>query len=452
LLLTQTFTKEDLMSAIVYRISQRLEALLAAVPVGTNLALYSLLWALLSGRFLLSRGALFPALVDLELDPAAVRRSAAALAYGRFAVADLLTAWQKRIEQEGRFAAHAYEGIRPVPADLVGFFRPRLVGCAGKHYDSQADKALPAVVLGLVGAVGTVGTKRLCLPRLLVRPKTGQESEKALRQETLQQAGKSLQPEEALVTDAGFPLAELLEAKLARFVGRQAQNFTARRNFLPPYRGGRPAVYGALVRPLARTYRGKTLAATPPDRVLRFREGGRTIVAHIFDNLVCSDAAPGAACFWCVVVFDPRFTTPWVLVTNLPVYSARTVWLLYRDRWPVEQVPLAGKQMLGAHQSFVFGQQSRYRLPELALLAGHLLSYVAATEPAVATGFWDRCARPTCGRLRRVLRRLHLSDLPVPGGQIRKKDSPTAHLPKGVKGHRRRKTVTDPWFGYRIAA
>ena len=50
------------MSTIVYRISVLLSAILADVPVGTNLGLFWLLWALISGRFLLSRGAVFPRL------------------------------------------------------------------------------------------------------------------------------------------------------------------------------------------------------------------------------------------------------------------------------------------------------------------------------------------------------------------------------------------------------
>ena len=97
--------------------------------------------------------------------------------------------------------------------------------------------------------------------------------------------------------------------------------------------------------------------------------------------------------------------------------------------------------MLGAHRAFVFGGESRHRLPELALLAGNVLSYVAATSAAVATGFWDRCCRPTCGRLRRVLLRVDFSEIPVPAGPLRKKASVTGHLPKGVQGHRRRKSL-----------
>ena len=65
------------MSIIVYRISALLGAILADVPVGTNLGLFWLLWALISGRFLLSRGAVFPALADGGLPADAVRRSGA---------------------------------------------------------------------------------------------------------------------------------------------------------------------------------------------------------------------------------------------------------------------------------------------------------------------------------------------------------------------------------------
>jgi hypothetical protein len=104
---------------------------------------------------------------------------------------------------------------------------------------------------------------------------------------------------------------------------------------------------------------------------------------------------------------------------------------------------LAAKQMVGAHRACVFGDESRYRLPELALLAGNILAYVAATA-AVATGFWDRRCRPTCGRLRRVLLRVNFSEIPVPADSLRKKASVAAHWPKGVQGHRRQKNLLTP--------
>ena len=432
------------MSTIVYRISVLLGAILADVPVGTNLGLFWLLWALISGRFLLSRGAVFPALADGGLPADAVRRSGAALAYGRWAIQPLVRAWQQVVQQAGRWRAHTYEGFRPVACDLLGFFRPQLTGCVGKHDQSGAEKALPAIVLAVVAAVGSVGDVRLPLLRLLLRADPDNGSEAELQRRAVTQAGAALQPDEVLVVDAGFGVAELLTARVPRFVARVARNFTARRNILPAYHGrGRRPASGELVRPLPRPYKGQTIAATPWDAAAKWGVAGRIVRAYVWNHLVLSTAKPGAAALRCMVIQDPRYRQPLVLATNLPV-SAYAVWCLSRDRWPIEPVPLAAKQMIGAHRAFVFGAESRYRLPELALLAGNILAYVAATTAGVATGFWDRHCRPTCGRLRRVLVRGHFSEIPVPAGALRKKASVTGHLPKGVQGHRRRKRGLTP--------
>ena len=144
------------MSALLGRI-------VANVPVGTNLRLFWLLWALVSGRFLLSRGAAFPALADRGLPADTVRRSGAALAYGHWAIQTLVKAWQQVVQHEDGWRAHQYAGFRPVACNLVGFFRPRLSGCLGKHDQSGADKALPAIVFAVVAAVGSGGKLRLPL-------------------------------------------------------------------------------------------------------------------------------------------------------------------------------------------------------------------------------------------------------------------------------------------------
>ena len=444
------------MPTLVYRITRLLKSLLRRVPLGTNLGLLHLLWALMSGRFLTSRGAIFPALADLGLCAAAVRRASAALNYGRFECDDLVADWKQTVEKEGNFQPHSHEGMRPVPVDLVGFFRPRLEGCATKHYTSQANKALPAIVFGMVGATGSVGKSRYCLPRLFVPMQPGETSEADLQKRTLDLAARTLSKAEVLVLDAGFCLADLLALDRGQFdskagigpvfVMRAAKNFTARKNALPTYKGkGRPPEKGDLVRPLPRKYKKKTLPATPPDGSARFKVGGRMIRAIFFDDLVLTDAKPGSNSFRCVVFFDPRYEEPLILVTNLPKsVSARALWHLYRDRWPIEQLPLAGKQMLGAERSFVFAPTSQQRLPLLALLAANVLSYVAACSAPVATGFWDRVCRPTCGRLRRVLARLNFSELAFEEGQVRKKASLTAHLLKGVRAHRRSRADLKP--------
>jgi hypothetical protein len=429
------------MSPIVYRMNAVLSRVVQRVPLGTNLGLFHCLWMLLSGRLLLSRGAVIPGLAALGLADEAVRRAWAALAYGKWCAPQLLEAWEHLLHEEQRFHAHQYGGYRPVACDLVGFFRPRLRDCPTKPYSSVARKALPAIPFGIAARIGTVGTQRLAVPCVLVRGEATDTSEAAMQRRLLQQTKERLAADEACVCDRGFPLRQLQDAGVSRYVVRAPINFTARRATLPVYQGkGRKPVRGALVRPLPRTYKGHPIAATLPDRretwQLRHGRTTLTLTASCWDDLVCAEARPGAPTFSTVLIHDPRFDEPLLLNTTLPLTGAQ-LHAFYRDRWPVEGLPLTAKQMLGAARQFVFAPESRQRLPELALVAGAILMYSAATQPVQPTGFWDRAPRPTSGRLRRRLATVHCADLEGLPAQLRKKASPTAHLPKGVLGHRR---------------
>jgi hypothetical protein len=444
------------MSSTIYRLNSVLSHVVASVPIGTNLGLFHLLWMLLSGRLLQSRGAVIPGLAAFGLPAVGVRRAWAALAYGCWHTARLLAAWQHVVQDDGHWQAHRHGGYCPVACDLVGFWRPRLQACPTKHYCAQAGKALPAIPLGITARVGSVGTQRLAIPCLLVRTEAEEPGEPALQRRLLQQTHALLAADDVLVTDRGFPLAQIHAAGITRYVSRGPTNFTARRAILPAYCGkGRRPTKGALVRPLPRTYKGRTLAAIPPDRHETWQGGTREVPcivsAQFWDNLVLPGAPLGAPTFTTVVIHDPRFAEPLLLNTPLPLSGAQ-VQAVYRDRWPVEGLPLWAKQMLGAARQFVFAPPSCQRLPELALLAGSILAYTAATQPALSAGFWDRTPRPTAGRLRRVLAHVHCEDLQELPAQLRKKQSPTAHLPTGVQGHRRQKKATPMLYDKPLAA
>lgn len=252
-----------------------------------------------------------------------------------------------------------------------------------------------------------------------------------------------LAPDKALFSDRGFPLGEVLAAGVARFVIRVSRNFSARRATPPPYRGrGRLATYGARVRPLSRRYRERQLAATPPDRVEQWEVAGQAVRAEFWENLVQADALPGAARFHSVVIHDPRFTQPLVLAVSLQLPGA-ALQAVHADRWPVEQWPTAAKQLIGVYRQFAFAAECWQRLPELAFLAGSMLTYVAATAPAGRTGFWDRAAQPTGGR-RRLLARAAFSEVEGLPAHFRKKAVVTDHLPKRVPGYRRQPSVPPP--------
>jgi len=426
--------------------TQTLSVVVEQLPIGTNLALYQFLWMLVSGALHDSRGALFSALQSIGLTEAEVRRAWAAFRYGAWTIAELLSVWRAHVTDQEQWQAVQYAGYYVKAVDLTAYWRPTLKGLQSQHYEAHANKALPAVVFGLVGRVGRIGEQRQALLTNLLRADLADPSEATLHTTLLKQVVQELAADEMPVFDAGFKLKALHAVNMPRFVVRVAKNFTARRNFLPEYAGGRPPAYGALVRPLARAYNGKPIEATPPDRVETWQSHGLEFRAEFWDDLVLTELKPAAdnQTFMVAAIHDPRFAEPWLLACPHRLAGA-DLRGLYQARWPIEQLPLAAKHMVGADRQFVFAEESCYRLPELSLLAGSILTYLAATLPPIPTGFWDRQPKATPGRLRRWLAHTSFSDLPpLPQGQMRKKASVTAHLPKGVLGHRRSKQPALP--------
>jgi hypothetical protein len=415
-------------------------ALTGNLPVGTNLALLQFFWMLVSGALLPQRGALFPALQATGISAEATRRAWGAFRKGVWQTAVLLRLWQAQIEGLPGWQVHRHEGYRAVAVDVTAFWRPALRNCPSKHYHPAANRALPAVIFGVVGVVGQLGDQRLACPLAFERVHPKDTRESRLWQDLLRWVKRHLAAEDVAVMDAGVKLADVQAAGVERYVLRLATNFTARRNYPAPYSGkGRIPIYGERIRPLKRSYKGKTIAASIPDRVETWTENGVTMRAEIWEDVILPGVVPGpdAKTFRVYAIYDPAYATPWLLATTLNLKAA-TVKAMYRDRWPVEQIPLAAKQMVGAHRQFVHADESIQRLPELALLAGSILSSLAATSPLAPTGFWDRQPKRTPGRFRRMLMgKPFPQSYPLPG-QIRKKASVTSHLPKGILAHRQK--------------
>ncbi len=183
--------------------------------------------------------------------------------------------------------------------------------------------------------------------------------------------------------------------------------------------------------------------ATPPDRSETWAAGDVLLRAEVWADLVLPEAAASAHACTAVAIHDPRHRAPLLLATPLAL-PPRAVRDGYADRWPVEHLPLAAKQVLGAARQFVSAPETCQRLPALALLAGAVLSYAAATTPPIPTGCWDRRPRPTPGRLRRLLAHTPFPhDFPLPA-RLRQKAAVATHLPKGFWGQRRRAATPPP--------
>ena len=373
---------------------QVLAGLFINLPKGTNLGLSHFMWMLVNGALLSNRGALFPALKASGLADATVRRAWAAFHGGGWQIAELLRLWQAQIEELPQWRYHQHGGYRAVSVAITAFYRPQLKDCPSKHYYPPAGKALPAVIIGLVGVSGSLNGQRLAVPREILPVKSHDRSEKHLKIDLLEQVVRKLSSDEGAVMDAGFKLSQVQQAGLKGYLLRLAKNFIARRNEPAPRKEkGRPPIYAEWVRPLGRTYADNEIPASPPDQVVTWQEDGRKNRAEIWTNLLLPGVVPhpNNETFQVLAIYDPLYAQPWLLATDLPI-AAPDVKALYQDHCPVEQIPLAAlssAHMVAVHRHFVFAQENIQRLPELALSGGSIQKFLAASLPVTATGFWD---------------------------------------------------------------
>lgn len=430
------------MLAAVERMITALDFVVQDTPIGTNISLLRLLWAMVNGSFLQSRGAVHSALSASNFADEEIKRGWSALRYGAWTSAGLLSAWQIKVAAENEWRERTYGGYKVKSLDITGFWRPKLKGQVNQLYNATARRALPAMLFGVLVISGEIKGKRVPLLRQIMRCEA-ETSETEFHGKLLAEVAEASQPDEITVMDAGFELSELVVAKLRRFVVRMAINCTARRNVLPAYKGrGAHPKYGERIRPLARTRLTKSIAATACDATGTFLYQGRTIRYESWHHLVTvttpvAQANPTVSIH---VFYDPYYCHPLVLATDIALL-AETVYRVYCDRWTVEHPPLASKQMIGLHRQFVSAEESCQRLPELALLAGNILTHVAATQPPIPTGFWDRTPQSTPGRLRRLLAKAIFPTLDELHSELRKKNSVSDHLPKGIDAHRRTKAA-----------
>ena len=181
------------MSIAIEGTIQVLQVVLQTVPIGTNLALLQLLWSILSGSFLPSRGAIFPGLQLSGFNEDESRRSWAAMRHGVWRIDDLLSSWRSYVQGEGQWVSHEYEGYRPVAADITAFWRLRLKGWAGKYFNGLANRLLGGVVFAIVAEVGQIDGHRLPLLRKIIRAHPQDMSQDKLKESVLTLRLRSVQ-------------------------------------------------------------------------------------------------------------------------------------------------------------------------------------------------------------------------------------------------------------------
>ena len=455
-------TTEQLIPSITYRIHQAVIAITQKLPIGTNKRIHDTLLTIIGGHLLESRGAIIPALHAINLDKNAILRTREAIAEGSWSVRGLLKQLWNWVQNLDSWQPLIVAGFKVNAMDTTCIYRPRLQNCLTKHYNSTAGKALPAINFGLLSGVGRMQDQKVTIPKLIIRGDEHALSEEQLMQRLAVQASQILTSTDLIVADRKFPVMVMLEAGLKNVVVRRATNITLRRVFIASEvqktGRGRPRSKGAIIRPLARVYKGKELPGSEPDCIQTWEQTvgvGHEVLkmeARVWQNVEMIEQKTWSQTqkelnktqSWVVcVVKHPNYDVPIVILFNVELTGQEASRVMC-GRWGVEQLPLVSKQLLGLHRMFVHESEMRFRLPELGFIAGSLLMVGAASCELMSSGWWDTQAKPTAGRARRELSKAtqpvrcifrvktvrDLSVLDVPD-KLREKRSMTKHLPRG---------------------
>ena len=442
------------------RILTLIEEMMEVVPKGTALGLCDLISAMLSGYFIESGGAVMPAVeaflrqeIEDEQERAArSRRAAKALTYGSYNVNELIDKLYAIVVAEGIWEPIMVETYRVVAVDGTAYRRAAVKKLKSKAYFSDTNRAVPAEPIGMIATVGEVNGQRIALLKNAVVTDVTTNDSVADKQTLYKQVAQSLDEDEIGVLDAGFKLAEAVEAGIERCVIRLALNCTFGKTpgEIPERhsnKGRTPTQYKAeILRPLARKHGDNTIPADPADEICTITtELGQEMTVHIWHKVYFLERQLNKVAehkkedlrqmpLKVMAFYDPAYDTPLLIGTPQLSLKPEAGHKIYDLRWPVEGLPQTGKYILsgGGGTHYVHHPTAMERLPTLSLIFGSLLKYVAATLPPFRTGFWDRVLKPTYGRLLR-----HLKKVAIPlSGQLFKKDASTAHLPRGYEAIR----------------
>jgi len=158
-----------------YLVQQAIEQMVSTLPKGTDLGLCDAMSAMLSGYFVESGGRIMPAVdhylkawvPDEQERAARSRRAAKAITYGQYNLNELIEQMKKIVQHNGQWQPTRVEGYRLKPVDMTAYKRSKVNALKSKHYDSTAQRAVPAMPFGIMGTTGEVKGQRVALLEML---------------------------------------------------------------------------------------------------------------------------------------------------------------------------------------------------------------------------------------------------------------------------------------------
>jgi hypothetical protein len=196
-----------------------------------------------------------------------------------------------------------------ITADITAFGVPPCRIAPAAITTPQARRALPAIILGLVGEVGDIAGQRLACPRAFERISADAPAKNAYGG-VAAPFRQQLAEDEVVVSTRESKSATCRQRKWHAMSFRLAVNFTARRKQVALTRGKDAHPLRGNRAPLPRKYKKHTLPATPPDRVETWAEGESTFWRRFGKTCSCPLCYPALR--------PPPFTSTPSMIRPIP--------------------------------------------------------------------------------------------------------------------------------------
>lgn len=120
------------------------------------------------------------------------------------------------VQEEGYWKPIKAQSYRITSVDFTAFRRTAVKKLKAKAYVSDANRAVPAVPIGMIASVGEVNGQRVALLKNAVHTNLTVNDDSSHKRKLYKQVAKGLGSDEIAVFDAGFKLVEATEANIQR--------------------------------------------------------------------------------------------------------------------------------------------------------------------------------------------------------------------------------------------
>lgn len=390
--------KQEPKTEAVYLAARALKRVVKPLSKATAYWVIVILVTMMTGRLVANKGSLAGAVQPLVWRVKwGWNRAHRSLERGKVQIEEMLeqaNQWcMSSLEvEEVKLGAHQREVIALDTSVIARMRSGKKLALEAKEYWTKVGKAVKCNVVAVASKIVTIKGVRLGLPQQIKMTKTAESAVEKVFEEL-----RKTPPKKLIVVDAGIATKEEFSRATEKeaLLGRLRINQKMRTEPTKKTGRGRPSIHGQIVHP------GASVVEIKEDQkiILESPEGEITIRRY---NKLHFQEYPEIK-IDVLRVDDPKYKKPLLVGTTARELTTEEFYQAYPMRWPIETLFFVGQDSCAMDCPRAWTKNAIESRIGLSLLASSLLQAISASCEAVATGPWDRNAKPSAGRLAKFL-------------------------------------------------